>query len=91
MKNWLKRRWFYNFTPFGRKIMQDFHRLCKNDPCGAKDLSLDPARYITFRGIQWSISHRINIGESEVEQNNYPFLKYVRYPFYINNPTVKAS
>lgn len=91
MKNWLKRRWFYNFTPLGRKIIKDFRRLCKNDPCGVNNLSVDPKRYITFRVIQWSIAHRINIGESTDEQANFKFLKYVRYPYYINNPAVSAE
>lgn len=86
----LKRLCFY-FSPIGRKILSDYNRLCKNDPCGGYNLSIDETKYICFRDIQWSIAHRINIGESQEEQARFPFLRYVRHPYYINNPTVSSE
>lgn len=85
MNNWLKRRWFYNFTPLGRKIYADYRRLCRSAANVGYNYSADPKRYISFGEIQWSIAHRINIKEEDAWM--FSFLRYVPHQFYVNNPT----
>ena len=93
MKQWIikqwKRFWFYR-TELGKKILSNYKYLCgSNLSYYSYNYSCDPKYYISFREIQWSISHRLYIEEDK--QDNYWFLNYVRYPYYINNPDVRAD
>lgn len=88
IKLW-KRFWFYK-SPLGRKILASYKHLKQNSLSRVcYNYSVDPSKYISYLDIQWSIAHRLFIEEDE--QNNYLFLNYVRKPFYINNPNVRAD